>query len=248
MQKRFLLIAIVLIMLVGVWSCITSRPPASSPTSIPSSKSTPSSSVSSPTPKSQSSPATSPQPQPTPTETRQGVVFLNDSSYKGSDGYLHVIGEVRNDTNGNVGQIKVTASLLDQQRKPYMSVSSLTYLSLLEPGERSPFDVLFQGVTTYGEYQLDLSWDSTSATSKTKLQIRQTSNTDKDGFYWLNGEVDNAGVQKAEDILLVGGFYDNDGKIIAVSIGFPDVVPLAAGESSPFSLAVENPEKKITGL
>lgn len=232
MRKKFLVIAISLLVLVIGSSCITSRSPGPSPSSVP------------PSP---SSPAASTQPQPTK-ETKQGVVFLNDAFYRGSDGYFHVIGEIRNDTNGNVGQIKVTASLLDQQRKPYMSVGNLAYLSLLEPGQRSPFDVIFQGVTAdTNEYQLDLSWETTTATSKTKLQIRQTSNVDKDGFYWLNGEVYNAGTQKAEDILLVGAFYDNNGKIIAVGIGFPDVVPLSAGESSPFSLAVENPEKKITG-
>lgn len=248
MRKWYLVITITLMILATSISCIQSRPPAPSTVPGPSSETKSSSSVSSPTPKSQTPQTTSPQSQPTQKEPRQGVIFLNDSSYKGSDGYLHVIGEVKNDTNGNVGQIKVTASLLDQQRKPYMSIGSLAYLSLLEPGQRSPFDVIFQGVTAdTNEYQLDLSWETTTATSKTKLQIRQTSNVDRDGFYWLNGEVYNAGNQKAEDILLVGAFYDNNGKIVAVGIGFPDVVPLSAGESSPFSLAVENPEKKITG-
>lgn len=239
MRKWFSIIAIGLVILTVSSACVpvnTNTSPVPTPQAI-----TPSVPISPPN-------STAPAQLPTTEKTVKGVVFVNDSAHKGSDGYLHIIGEVRNDTNENIGQIKITASLLDQQRKPYISVSSLAYLSLLEPGQRSPFDVIFQGVTAdTNEYQLDLSWETTTATSKTKLQIRQTSNVDKDGFYWLNGEVYNAGTQKAEDILLVGAFYDNNGKIIAVGIGFSDVVPLSAGESSPFSLAVENPEKKIMG-
>jgi len=176
-------------------------------------------------------------------QTEQGVVFLSDSAYCDINGYLHVIGEVRNDTTGNVKQIKISVSLLGTGGNITATRANLSYLSLLEPQQHSPFDVIFQEVSDeIPNYQMGLSWQTTDEIPKTRMQIQQTStHIDEDGYYWVNGEVQNIGSQSSDLIAIIGTFYDNAGKVIAVASGFPDTVLLAPGDSSSFVLVAEIP-------
>jgi len=186
-----------------------------------------------------------------PTQTEQGVVFLSDFAYRDINGYLHVIGEIRNDTTGNVNQVKINVSLLDTGGNITATRANLSYLFLLEPQQRSPFDVIFQVVSDeIPNYQMELSWQTTDETPKTRIQIQQTSaHIDEESYYWVNGEVQNIGSQASDLIVIIGTFYDSAGQVVAMASGFPDIVPLEPGESSSFVLVVEIPEHvTIQGL
>jgi hypothetical protein len=233
MRQWLLAIGIALVtLLVVVNSCTPPQPQAPSPVPEPQ-----------PIPKPIPSPP-SPIPQPAPTQTEKGLIFLSDSAYRDSNGYLHVIGEVRNDAKSNAKQIKISVSLLDNQGNITATRANLSYLSLLEPQQRSPFDVIFQEVSDrIPNYQMELSWQATNETPKTRMQIQQIStHIDEDGYYWVNGEVKNIDSQTSDLIAIIGTFYDSAGKVVAVASGLPDVVPLAPGKSSSFSLAVEVPK------
>lgn len=230
MEKRWLVCVIVLATVLLFSSC--TKPPAPMPASPLKPPTIPTPPLGPPVPA----------PVPTPATVEKGVVFISDFAYRDRNNYLHVIGEVRNDTTGNVRDVKITVSLLDGQGNPVATRTNLSYLTLLDPGQRSPFDIIFPEVLGgVPNYQMELSWEATNETDRTRIEVRQISTRkDEKGYYWVEGEVRNAGSQAAEVVAIVGTFYD-DGKVVAVAFGLPDTVPLAPGNSSPFSLPVEIP-------
>src|SRR4030042_6324036 len=76
-----------------------------------------------------------------PSAAASGVEFGTHSSYRDTSGYLHVVGEVINNSGNNVKFVKVVATYYDQYGVVIRTEFTYTELDILVPGQKSPFDI-----------------------------------------------------------------------------------------------------------
>lgn len=175
------------------------------------------------------------------TVSTQNVEILNYSYYVDLEGLLDVIGQVQNVGNSTVSQVVLTGSvisggqdvsdsatqafvtdLLPQQKAPFYmefstpSSSSEDWGSIIEAGISFDLNVASANTTSSYEYQ---GLTVTSATAS----VGTTASGDDGqlaGAYMVNGVVKNTGTQPAENVTIVGTFFNSSGTVIAT--GYTD--------------------------
>ncbi len=174
----------------------------------------------------------------TPTPTPLPVAVQNVQFDETSIGGLWVLGEVLNDTETPLEQVRVAVSLLDENGEEITREGSLVALDLVDVGERAPFSVLFgeapdfvnyqafalSAVPAYlGSYYRDLEVSALETTSE-----RYTS-------YTVGGVVQNVGPEEAVSVQVVLTAYDALDRVIAVRKLDPDYNVIPPGGETAFS-------------
>ena len=170
--------------------------------------------------------------------------MLSHSAYVDTTGFLHVVGEVRNNQPKEVVKVQVTVKLLDLRGSVLASASTFAYGSALNPGTTSPFEVLFLSELFAGipNYRLESVWEKTEEVFKAQIQIEDSAiQRVSDGLSLVTGTVRNVGVDIVEPGVVIGSLYDEAGTIVAAALGLVDAALLAPGESATFTLVVEPP-------
>ncbi len=239
MRNRFLVIAIAIAILMTGGACIH-RQPAPSP--VPAPKPLPSSPTSLPPPLS---PSLSPTPQPSPTlppEIEKGLLVLSYSTYVDTFGNLHVVGEVENIGVNNTEKNQITATFIDAEGNPVVSASTYSYLDIITPQQKSPFEIVFLSPPDVTNYKLELSWKITTRARYSGIEcIGDSLQLGEGNWGQLIGEVKNNGSQKADRVIIVATFYNKSGEVIGAGFTKAKTLPLAPGETSPFTIVV-NPK------
>lgn len=195
-----------------------------------------------PLPPSPTSPLTStPAPTPTPPpESEEYLAILSHSSYVDRLGYLHIVGELQNIGSKNTELNKVMATFFDSEGVPVVTASNYSYLGILIPGQKSPFEITFSSPPPVKNYKLERAWEVTERSTYAAFDITDISTeVDDEGQYWLHGRVKNIGGTPVNVVVLVSSFYDELGEVIATGFTFGDVMPLPPGETSMFTMVVD---------
>jgi hypothetical protein len=241
MRKWFLIIAIILVMLIISISCIQAHPPAPSPASVP--QTTPKSTPSTPTPTlpPSSVPSSISLPlQTIPPEIKQGLFIISHSEYIDSLGHFRVIGEVQNNGTQATQSNKVRATFYDSQGVVVIESSNYCYLEVLQPGEISPFEIIFASVPISKQYKLFATGDSTNIQPYRGITLKDITNQiQDDGSRIIAGIVVNTGIEVSKIIAVTGSFYDNQHKIIAVGYTFCSNTDVKPGGTSDFAMSVD---------
>ncbi len=230
--------------------------PTSGPTPMPTPSPTP---IPEPTPKPlpPSPPSPTPQPVPTPSpipqvtpsvppEIEKGLLVLSHSTFIDSLGRFRVVGEVQNDGSGSTQKNRITVTFYDDQGVVALEGSNYCYLEILQPGKKSPFEVVFQSSPSTQNYKLLATWQPASKVPYRRFIFKDVSyQTSEDGSLLLTGKVTNSGVETAGLIAIVGSLYDSSNKIVDVGYTFCDVIPLPPGYTSSFSMLVHS---RVAGL
>jgi hypothetical protein len=155
----------------------------------------------------------------------------NDSSYRDSIGYYHVVGEVRNTGDVWLQYVKVTGVFKDAGGQVVDVDFTYTMLSNLRPNNTSPFDLIeIDAIKSAAikTYSLTLDFEQLDTPPATTLTILHQGGTlDSIGDYVIVGEVENAGDQVASFTKVVATFYNVRGTVIAADFTFtsPDSIP-----------------------
>ena len=179
-------------------------------------------------------------PAPVPTSAPGEVKILSSSSYVDSDGFLWIVGEVQNNTSQNVELVEIVASLFDGDT---LLGTELAYtdLRILRPGQRAPFSVLVVPPPAgYDRYTLQVDWDTTPDQPPDGITIlsHQSRAGSSPGSRSIEGEVRNDSGGPLESVEIVATMYNSAGTVVAVESGLTSSDPLAAGETSPFEILV----------
>lgn len=140
----------------------------------------------------------------------------------GSSGILdgqtyRVVGKIRNDTPDAIGNVRVTASMMDSFGNVVATVARNTFISVLRQGEMSPFAVVVEDArvsSRISSYRLDVAWNVAAATKPDTLKVTTGSSGgyyDNTGAYHLVGDVTNTGLLGATDVIVAGAFLDSGG-------------------------------------
>ena len=191
-------------------------------------------------------PATiTPQPtlSPTPTATieppKQGVTVLpNWSHYVDSIGYLHIIGEVENNTSGYIDLTKVSANFFNSNGSILDTDNTYTVLDVVEPGEKACFEMLLREPDGWASTVFESPTYYAADESRPALTVtdHRSSLDDFWGWYEIVGQIRNDDTVAIDYAKAVATGYDHNGKVVACDSGYVNADTLYPGSISAFDI------------
>ncbi len=184
-------------------------------------------------------PTPSPTEPPAPTETPGTVVVLdNHRAYVDRIGYLHVVGEVKNNTGQSVDFVRVTVNLFNQQNQVIDTDFGYSRIDILSPGERTCFEVLFLGSPDYAYYTFETEYDNTEDET-IPISVFGDSGAYNPLFpdwYEIVGQARNDGSVNAEYVQIVGTLYQTNGKVLGCDFTYTNADVLTPGQVSTWKM------------
>ena len=153
------------------------------------------------------------------------IIVLSHNWYiRPSDSDFIVVGEVQNIGKNVLQSVILNATAYDSNKDALAGSSTMAYVNYLLPQQKAPFYFDFQQSNL-----TDNSWAS-SVSSVNFVVFNATSTIDREynltlhtgfngvdnGAYVVTGSVFNSGDQTANDIRVVGTYYNSAGSVIAV--------------------------------
>ena len=175
------------------------------------------------------------------------VSIQNDQKYVDSDGLLHIVGEIENNTSTPLNQIKISAILLDNNGNEVKSVVGETVSNIIMPEMKGAFDILIKNVSSESidDYELNLDYRM----SEPKNQVIEISSTtltkDTSNNTVITGMLENKGDITANMIRVVATLYDRDGNVVTVSESYTKPDFLRAGDNSNFIIPIHEKSQSI---
>lgn len=174
------------------------------------------------------------------------ILIQNDQQFFVDDGSLHIVGELKNDFNAPVNQIKIDAALYSNGVLVDM-IKTSPMLNTIMPEMKTPFDIIIGGsiAREIDAYSLSVSYKI----SEPKDQVIDITTSDffRDKFdnLMISGIVANKGETTANTIVVVATLYDENGNVAAVSKTHVEPDYLKTNDESFFFVPI--PDKIQTG-
>ena len=175
------------------------------------------------------------------------VSIQNDQKYVDSDGLLHIVGEIENNTSTPLNQIKISAILLDNNGNEVKSVVGETVSNTIMPEMKGAFDILIKNVSSESIDDYELNLDYRMAEPKNQvIEISSTTLTkDTSNNTVITGMLENKGDITANMIRVVATLYDRDGNVVTVSESYTKPDFLRAGDNSNFIIPIHEKSQSI---
>ena len=166
-------------------------------------------------------------------QSNANIQVLSYSWYISSSGNLTAVGEVQNLGNSVIQSVYLNAQVYTSNQTVIAASSTRTYGDYLIPQQKAPFYIDFGQPPS----SLGLNWESTvgsiqftvTSAPPSSNNVREYQNLNGsinfqgplNGVYVIGGLIRNNGNQTADNIRVIGTYYDNSGKVVAV--GFNNV-------------------------
>jgi hypothetical protein len=168
----------------------------------------------------------------------ENIKILSYSYYIDSSGFLDVVGEVQNIGSNTVTSVILTGTVYATDGTDQADSTTQAWVTYLLPQQEAPFYMSFYSPNnspdgtwlSVGISNIALTVVQANVTSSYQypdLKITSSSasigsGTDDQGIYWVTGNVQNTGGQTAQNITVVGTFYNATGTTVAV--GYTDTL------------------------
>lgn len=160
---------------------------------------------------------------------------VSSSSYIDSINYLHIVGEVRNNSSQPMQFVKIVATLSDDAGNLTGTMDTYTMLDILLPGAVAPFDSITNSFAGTKRYTLQVQGRSTTEMPRKDLVVLNSKTSiDSIKFLHIQGMVQNNGTTPARFVRLVITLYDAKGTVIGAVTTYASLEVLQPGATSPF--------------
>jgi len=174
---------------------------------------------------------------PEATAAANGVKVLSSSSFVDWTGQVHIVGEVANEGSSNVFDVAVGVDEKAANGSVIRSVPVSARLSIMEPGDKSPFILIFEPSANYDHYAI------TGVNSTTTYQEANHNFTisgarsyeDDRGVKHVAGSVTNGNGGKADWVQVLVTLHGATGKVVDAAVTSPQnnsSSSLEAGETA----------------
>ncbi len=174
------------------------------------------------------------------------ISIQNDQQFFGDDGSLHIVGEIKNNFNAPINQIKIDATLYSNGVL-IDAIKTAPMLNTVMPEMKDPFDFIISGdiARKIDEYSLSVSYKITEP--KSQVIDITTSDFSRDNFnnLMITGTVANKGEITANTIVVVATLYDKNGNVAGVSKTHVEPDYLRANDESFFFVPVPDKIQSI---
>ena len=186
-------------------------------------------------------PAVLPTGTPTPSVTplSPGWYVQGETASLDSDGDVHVIGEVLNNTGANQENVVVVFTFYDDRGERAGEAEAWPVVNVLPHGVTVPFEAAERLRTGYVRYEFAVTADSSSQQARRDLKLISHSGAPGDP-YVIMGEVGNPGPDLPEFgcAWIIGTLYDRGGKVLGAGYGGVKAPQLRSGQMSTFRVEV----------
>jgi LysM repeat protein len=179
---------------------------------------------------------------PTPTPTPMPFRIQNLTFHRAPTGELWCLGEVFNTSDVPLEQIQVEITLLDEQKQELERASAFVQADLVEPGERAPFMVQFEGVLSpFASYRaVALGGVPAYVGSYYRdLEVREVHGAgERYAAYRVTGRIANIGPEEAVSVHVIVTVYDALGRVIGVRREVPQHNVIPRGGETTFEVEI----------
>jgi hypothetical protein len=151
-----------------------------------------------------------------------GVTVLSHSSYVNSSGHFIVVGEVQNTGNHVLGNVSVNVVVSASNGSQLVSGTTMAYVNDFLPQQKAPFyldfgKIDFNIISEVNTFAFNVSnHPPTNYIEYPGLSLIVTFNGIANDAYVVSGSITNSGSQTANDITVVGTYYNSAGIVVAV--------------------------------
>ena len=178
-------------------------------------------------------------PTPTPTAIPPGVYALpNHSYYVDSTDYLHIVGEVRNNTGNHLRFVKIAADIFSSSGQLLDTDFTYIHLDNLPAGDKTCFHILLPKPAGWSYYQFETPTYRTDGEPLPNLTVMNHSGSYNAtyGGYEIIGQVRNDHGTRVEYVSPVGTAYNTSGTVVGCYFTYVNSTHLDAGQISAFKL------------
>ncbi|NWG36255.1 CFI-box-CTERM domain-containing protein [Nitrososphaera sp.] len=175
----------------------------------------------------------------------QDFSFQNESSYVDETRIMHVLGEVRNDSQSAATNVRITASFYDSQGNLLAEQTQAPKIRVINPGGVAPFEMRYIDSATVSQvarYELTATGQEAESKPASLKILSASSRLDVLGLYFINVNARNDGSETATNPIVIATLYDKDGKVVAVGEALAEggdrVTDLSPGQNAGFGVVV----------
>lgn len=181
-------------------------------------------------------PTNTPTATPTPTTVPSVAIYPNHSFYVDSIDYLHIVGEVQNNTSNNLRFVKIAANLFSSSSQLLATDFTYIYLDNLPAGDRTCFHLLVEEPAGWSHYEFEAPTYWTDGEPLPNLTIFNDSGAFDPTFGWYEiiGQVRNDHGTRVEYVSPVGTLYNVHGTVIGCDFTFVNSTHLEPNQTSSF--------------
>ena len=168
------------------------------------------------------------------------VSIINDQKYVGDDGAFHVVGEIQNNLEFPLNQVKVLVTLYDENNNVIATKETRTLVNTINPEMKGPFDFIFIDMSPEQVKSYSLDLDYSISEPKGQVIAVTSSELSRDNFNNLiiSGTVENSGEITANTVAVIATLYDKNGNVAAVSRIHPEPDYLGSYEDAFFVVSI----------
>lgn len=185
-----------------------------------------------------------------PNTNSNGIQIIQSSSFIDSNGFFHVVGELKNNNPVPV-TVNVTSTLYNSSNTPLGKDSAHTLLDVVRPNEISPFEIIIFNSNVspnIAKYSLDVVAEQANPKPSALLMNINSSYVNSSGHFHITGKITNQANTDATDVIVTGSFYSNN-TIVEASVTQPTPPDIPPEQSAVFDINVKGPsENKINNF
>jgi hypothetical protein len=166
----------------------------------------------------------------------ENVYVVSSSAYTDTMPFLHVVGEVINNTSGNVSSVRVTCVLRNAGGAVVRMEYTYTMIDVLAPGQKAPFQVWFYDYPDYASYDLTVTYSSTSQPARTGVSVLSSSTWPEGSTLYLVGEVQNNTTGNVGSTKVAVTYYDASGRVTNADYTYVLLNVLGPDQKGPFKV------------
>ncbi|MEX2426367.1 MAG: FxLYD domain-containing protein, partial [Thermomicrobiaceae bacterium] len=156
---------------------------------------------------------------------------------------LIFMGEVENSSRAPFGGVEIELTISDEAGEPIESFRTYLDASMVEPGERFPFQIWTEYPGDYASYDVAVNSRPSHLSGRPDVAVN-TVHADwaSSNRYEINGVVRNDSGTPVSYLQYVVALYNGDGQVVDYRWGMIDPVELAPGQEVPFDTFFFEPE------
>ena len=178
------------------------------------------------------------------------VFIQNDQQYISDDGSLHIVGEVENNSNVPLNQIKITANLLDKNGYQVNQVNGKPINNVIMPGMTGAFDIIVTDPNSYiiDDYDLELDYKIAEPKNQVIEIVSSELKKNNQGNFVISGVLENQGEITANMINVVATLYDRNGDVLTVSSVQLQPDFLRSGDTTLFIIPIHEKSQSVHAI
>ncbi|MCB0167353.1 MAG: FxLYD domain-containing protein [Anaerolineae bacterium] len=161
--------------------------------------------------------------------------LISDNDFIDEFNTLTIVGELRNDSNLDVGQTDISVTFYDAAGTLIGQANGETILKVIPRGERSPFIITLTRPTGYVSYSLRAVARPVSPRNNAQLAVVGVRRyEDEAGFLHIKGTIENVGTSTAKRTKVAAAIFGRDNSVINVAFTYVNPPTLAPGERAEY--------------